>query len=49
MRDGFVRLLDRGNTTVPHITWKDIEGVETVAAYDGPKHQASSMRLQAAE
>lgn len=49
VRDGFVRLLDRENTTVPHIRWLAIEGVEVESAYNGPRHKATGMRLQAAE
>jgi hypothetical protein len=47
-KDGFVRLLDRENTTVPSVTWKAIEGVEVEATYKGPAHQSSGLQRRAA-
>lgn len=35
--NGFVRLLSRENTTVPHVKWVAIEGVEYQEDHMGPK------------
>lgn len=35
-RTGFARLLTNGVTTVPHVRWDDIEGVEYHEVYNGP-------------
>lgn len=40
-KNGFVRLLDRENTTIPYVTWKAIEGVEYTSEYNGPKAKAA--------
>lgn len=36
-RNGFVRLLARNITTVPHVKWDAIEGVRYREEYNGPK------------
>lgn len=36
-RKGFVRLLSRGLTTVPHVKWDAIEGVAYREEYNGPR------------
>lgn len=49
-KDGFVRLLGRENTTVPHVRWLAIEGVEYEVDYMGPHPSAApGVTLKAAE
>ncbi len=36
-RTGFVRLLGRTNTTIGHVKWEAIDGVEFHEVYNGPR------------
>lgn len=52
LRGGFVRLLARNQSTVPHIKWDAIEGVAYREEYNGPRFEVRSPgggHLQAAE
>lgn len=50
VKSGFIRLLARGLSTVPHIKWDTIEGCTYREDYNGPKAEsASRVRLMAAE
>lgn len=50
-KGGFVRLLGRGGTTVPHVKWDAIEGIKYHEEYNGPKQVPTpdGLRLVAAE
>lgn len=50
-KGGFVRLLARNLTTVPHVKWEAIEGITFDDQWNGPKQTGSAggLRLVAAE